>query len=110
MEHFFLAYNWSILGTALLVIWFLSNFKTHIINTVLKKDLDETNIDEFIAMKFDIKIFKTDFTIGSLIMCPICIGFWIALILSAIAGEWSYLAHIYVFQIFNFALIKKLIQ
>jgi len=110
METIITTFGWSIIGSSFLIIWFLSDFKTHLINTIFRKDLDDSNINEFIAMKLDFKIFKTDFSIASLMICPICIGFWIALALSAFCGDIFYIAHIYFFQIFNFALVKKLMQ
>jgi hypothetical protein len=110
METILTTFGWSIIGSSILIVWFLSDFKTHLINTLFRTELDDSNINEFIAMKFDVKILKTDFSIASLMMCPICIGFWIALVLTVIHGEMIHLAHIYFFQIFSFALVKKLMQ
>ncbi|GEM_PF-3725372 len=100
----------SVSGCLVLTVWFLSDFKIHFINTLFKTDLDSSNINEFIAMKFDFKILKTDFSVASLLMCPICIGFWISVVLTLIGGSVMYLPYIYFLQILLFATLKKLMQ
>jgi|TARA_A100000171_G_C2016367_1_gene88926 hypothetical protein len=102
--------NWSLIGSFVLSIWFLSEFKTHIINTILRKDLDESNVEEYIALNWNFKILKTDFTISEMILCPICLGFWIALIISISYGNMLTLPIVYMFQMIGFGILKKLLN
>lgn len=110
MSEQIILFNWSLIGSSFLSIWFLSEFKTHFINTILRKDLDESNIDEYIAFKWDIKILKTDFTISAMIMCPICLGFWTSVIVTIFYGNLVALPIIYMFQMFQFGVLKKLLN
>ena len=102
--------NWSLIGSFVLSIWFLSEFKTHIINTILRKDLDKSNVEEYIALNWNFKILKTDFTISEMVLCPICLGFWVAFIISISYGNVLTLPIVYMFQMIGFGILKKLLN
>jgi len=70
----------SCLGAMILCVWFLTEFRTHIFNTIYRRDLNHTNIQEFIALKFNRDFFG--FSLGGMLNCPLCLGFWIAAVLS----------------------------
>jgi hypothetical protein len=94
-------------GAMVLTIWFLTEFKTHLFNTFYNKDLDSSNVNEFIFLKFDTPIFETDFTTGEMLNCPYCLGFWIAAVISIFAGPFN-LPIIYLGQLILFGVVKKL--
>ena len=110
MSEQLVIFNWSFIGSCFLSIWFLSEFKTHIINTIFRKDLDESNVEEYIALNWNFKILKTDFTISEMGLCPICLGFWVAFILSISYGNMITLPIIYMFQMIQFGILKKLLN
>lgn len=56
-------------GAMVLSIWFLTEFKIHLFNSIYKAELDSSNIGEFIFLKFNQPIFKTDFTSGAMLNC-----------------------------------------
>ena len=110
MSEQIILFNWSLIGSSFLSIWFLSGFKTHFINTVLRKDLDESNIEEYLALKWNIRILKTDFTVSEMIMCPICLGFWTSIIVTISYGNLLALPVIYMLQMLQFGTLKKLLN
>ena len=95
------------LGAMVLIIWFLTEFKIHLFNTICKTELDSSNIGEFILLKFNHPIFWTDFTTGKMLNCPYCIGFWIAAAIS-IFNPFS-LPVIYIGQLVVYGIVKKLV-
>lgn len=73
-------------GVMGLIVWFKTDFRVHLFNTIYDMELDSSNINEFIVLKFDDPIFKTKFTTAGLITCPFCLGVWLAAATSIFAG------------------------
>ena len=90
-----------------LVIWFLTDFKIHFINTIFRRDLDNSNINEYINLHFNHRILWTDFTIAGLISCPFCLGVWLSIPSIFIFG-WQIFPVFYIAQMLLFGLVKKL--
>ena len=95
-------------GAMALSIWFLTEFKIHLFNSIYKTELDSSNIGEFILLKFNQPIFKTDFTSGGMLNCVYCLGFWISAGISIFVGPIN-LPIVYIGQIILFGIIKKLV-
>lgn len=95
-------------GAMVLTIWFLTEFKIHLFNTLYKTELDSTNIGEFILIRLNQPVFGTDFTSGAMLNCVFCLGFWLAAGISIFVGPIN-LPIIYVGQLLIFGVVKKLV-
>jgi len=90
-----------------LIVWFKTDFLAHLFGTIYDVDLDSSNVNEFVVLRFSNPIFKTRFTTAGLITCPFCLGVWVATALSIFVGP-AYLPAIYLGQLLIFRLFLEL--
>lgn len=90
------------IGATILTIWFLSDWKIHLLE-FFGIHSHAGNVDEIICEKLDYGL--KGYTLGAMLICPFCIGFWLALVLSIFFGN---LFLIYIGQLILFGLVKKL--
>src|SRR6056297_257942 len=98
----------SCLNIMILSVFFLTDFKLHLINTLFNQDFEDIEIAEnFIFLKYDYRIFWTNFTLSGLLSCVICFNTWSSFLVSMIGLNALYFPLIWVFSIFGFMLIQK---
>lgn len=90
------------IGAMILSIWFLTEWRVHFFNS-MGWECHSANVSDLLQEKFNFGI--RDFTLGAMLSCPFCLGFWLALILSIFFGN---IAVIYIGQMVLFGLLKKL--